>query len=658
MPFVERRYPLILALILLLGLGFRLGYLHQASGTVFYFPLVLDSKAYEAKASEILSSPGFLPPGVFYQTPFYPYLLAFLHQLFGPTLLPIRFLQVLLGASLPILVFLISKAYFPISTSLLASLFSAFYGPLLYEEALGDKTTFAVFYFTLATLASLKAAGNRKGWLLAGFSWGVGALVRENFLLVGVVLSLVYGRKKAWLSLSGMLLAVLPLTLLNLRAGDFNLVTSQGGQNFYIGNSPYATGTYAAPPFVRQTPECEQEDFKREAEARQGRPLAPSEASRYWLQKGLDFVRTNPGKAALLYVKKALLVVSAFEVPDNFNYSFLKRYIPLLRFPLFEFGLIGPLGLCGLFFAWKGGRGKRISLLYLAILLYASTLILFFVVGRYRAPVIPLLFPFAAFAIGHLANEASQKRWKGVGLAGGLLVASFFLVNRVKVIDTKPYEAVAHFNLGNALDAQGKPAQAEAEYRQAIELNPVYAEAYNNLGNVQQQEEKYEQAIAAYRQALELKPDFPDVHFNLGNAWKKQGKYEEAMGAYRQALELEPDFAQAYNGLGIALYEQGKLAEAEAAYREAIRLSPDYALAYNNLGVALWNRGYAEEAVAAVRQAIELSPDYLNALENLALFFDARGQRKEAREYWARAQAVETRPEWMEKIKNRLAEKD
>jgi len=246
MSFLERRWPLLLAFIFLIGLAFRLGYLYQVSGTPFFRPLTLDSEAYEAKAAEILSSPGFLPRGVFYQTPFYPYLLAFLHKMFGRTLLPIRLLQILLGAFLPVLAFLISRRYFPVSTSLLAALFSAFYGPLLYEDALGDKTTLAAFFFALAALASAKAAGNQKGWLLAGFSWGVAALVRENFLLVGVVLSLIYGRKKVWLALLGILLAVLPVTLMNLRAGDFALVTSQGGQNFYIGNNPQATGGYAA----------------------------------------------------------------------------------------------------------------------------------------------------------------------------------------------------------------------------------------------------------------------------------------------------------------------------------------------------------------------------------------------------------------------------
>jgi hypothetical protein len=86
-----------------LGLAFRLGFLFQAFKTPFFRPLTLDSKAYEAKATEILSFPGFLPRGVFYQTPFYPYLLAPLHKIFWRTLFPIQLLQILLGVSLPVL---------------------------------------------------------------------------------------------------------------------------------------------------------------------------------------------------------------------------------------------------------------------------------------------------------------------------------------------------------------------------------------------------------------------------------------------------------------------------------------------------------------------------------------------------------------------------
>ena len=604
MSFLERRWPLLLAFIFLIGLAFRLGYLYQASGTPFFRPLTLDSEAYEAKATEILSSPGFLPRGVFYQTPFYPYLLAFLHKIFGRTLLPIRLLQVLLGASIPVLVFLLCRSYFSISTSLLAAFISVFYGPLLYEDALGDKTTLAAFFFALAALASAKAAGNQKGWLLAGFSWGVGALVRENFLLVGVVLSLIYGRKKAWLALLGILLAILPVTLLNLRAGDFAWVTSQGGQNFYIGNNPQATGGYAAPSFVRATPEFEQEDFKKEAEARVGKTLKPSEASGFWLREGIKFIFSNPGSAALLDVKKALLALNAYEIPDNYNYAFLKRFIPLLRFPLFEFGVIGPLALCGLFYAWR--RGQRISLLYVAISLYALTLVLFFVVGRYRAPVVPLLFPFAAFAITHFVEEVSKRRWKGLAVLTAVLVIFGILVNhRSADYPISKDFSREHYMLGSAYRKAGLLPDAVREWEAALAERPDYKEAFNNLAlakNIMKED--------SLRQAVLSSPSDAGVHLEYGVVLLDLQKDSLALAELEQAARLNPSLARAWDRLGFYYATRGRnYALAKEVLSKAVALEPGNPSYWTNLGNCYYESGDKKSALACWQKALALRPD-------------------------------------------------
>jgi len=606
MSFLERRWPLLLAFIFLIGLAFRLGYLYQISRTPFFRPLTLDSEAYEAKATEILSSPGFLPRGVFYQTPFYPYLLAFLNKMFGRTLLPIRLLQVLLGAFLPVLVFLISRRYFPVSTALLAALFSAFYGPLLYEDALGDKTTLAAFFFALAALASAKAAGNQKGWLLAGFSWGVGALVRENFLLVGVVLSLIYGRKKAWLALLGILLAILPVTLLNLRAGDFALVTSQGGQNFYIGNNPQATGGYAAPSFVRATPEFEQVDFKKEAEARVGKALKPSEASNYWFREGLSFILSHPGRAALLYVKKALLVVNAYEIPDNYNYAFLKRFIPLLRLPLFEFGVIGPLALCGLFYSWRRGRETKISLLYVAISLYALTLVPFFVVGRYRAPVVPLLFPFAAFAITHFVEEVSKRRWKGLAVLTAVLVIFGILVNhrRADYPISKDFSR-EHYMLGSAFRKAGLLPDAVREWEAALAERPDYKEALNNLAlakNIMRED--------SLRLAVLSAPSDAGAHLDYGVVLLDLQKDSLAVAEFQQATRLNPSLARAWDRLGFYYATRERnYALAKEALTKAVALEPGNPSYWTNLGNCLYEAGKKKDALACWQKALALRPD-------------------------------------------------
>ena len=128
---------------------------------------------------------------------------------------------------------------------------------------------------------------------------------------------------------------------------------------------------------------------------------------------------------------------------------------------------------------------------------------------------------------------------------------------------------------------------------------------------------KPDEAVACFRRALELKPDYAEAHYNLGNALKDQGKLDEAVACYRRALELKPDFAEAHNNLGIVLSDQGKPDEAIACYRRALELKPDYAGAHSNLGNILKDQGKPDEAAACFRRALELKPDCAASLGSL-----------------------------------------
>jgi predicted O-linked N-acetylglucosamine transferase (SPINDLY family) len=164
----------------------------------------------------------------------------------------------------------------------------------------------------------------------------------------------------------------------------------------------------------------------------------------------------------------------------------------------------------------------------------------------------------------------------------------------------------------------------------AIGLNPKTAEYYLNLGEAYRAQGKLEEAATSYRQAVMLKPAFVEAYNNLGNALKDQGKLEEAVASYRQAVAFKPTYAEAYNNLGNALKEQGKLEEAVAVYRQAVTIRPSYPEAHNNLGCALQAQGRLEEAVSSYQQAVRLKPVFTEAYNNLGLAQQEQGQLEEA----------------------------
>jgi predicted O-linked N-acetylglucosamine transferase (SPINDLY family) len=151
------------------------------------------------------------------------------------------------------------------------------------------------------------------------------------------------------------------------------------------------------------------------------------------------------------------------------------------------------------------------------------------------------------------------------------------------------------------LRKQGKPDDAVACYRRALELKPDYADAHYNLGNAFQDQGKLEEAVACYRRALERKPDYAGAHLNMGNAFQAQGELEEAVACYRRALERKPDHAEAHNNLGNTFQVQGRLEEAVTCYCRALELQPDYAEAHSNLLYALQYR--ADATLSGLAQA-------------------------------------------------------
>ena len=200
-----------------------------------------------------------------------------------------------------------------------------------------------------------------------------------------------------------------------------------------------------------------------------------------------------------------------------------------------------------------------------------------------------------------------------------------------------------HYNLGNALQAQGKLDEAVEHYRKALALKPDYAEAHTNLGNALQAQGHLAAAAESYRRALALKPDLAVTHYNLGNVLQAQGKLGEAVGSYRKALALKPDYAEAHYNQGNALQAQGKIDEAVASYRKALAFRPDYAEAHNNLGNVLRKKGLLDEAIGHYRKALALKPDYADAHVSLAVVYIDSGQFEAARAELSKA--LELKPE-------------
>jgi Tfp pilus assembly protein PilF len=85
-----------------------------------------------------------------------------------------------------------------------------------------------------------------------------------------------------------------------------------------------------------------------------------------------------------------------------------------------------------------------------------------------------------------------------------------------KIIAQTPGVTAPYINLGMAYQRMGKPEQAEAQFKIALQLVPNHPVACNQYGLLFRKTGRFDEARAIYEQALARFPDYYPVHKNLG----------------------------------------------------------------------------------------------------------------------------------------------
>jgi len=161
--------------------------------------------------------------------------------------------------------------------------------------------------------------------------------------------------------------------------------------------------------------------------------------------------------------------------------------------------------------------------------------------------------------------------------------------------------------------------EAEAAYRQALELSPDHPETLHLLGLVAYRQQRLPEALHYLHAAVERQVSSPVYWFNLGVVSQKAGCSQDAVDAYHKAIALNPRYAEAYGNLGNVLRDTGNLPDAVSAYEQALALNPAQADTHNNLGVAKKEQGHPRDAIFCYQKALELKPTHAEAHNNLGL---------------------------------------
>jgi len=604
----NNKWPLVIFLAAIL---IRLIYLLQIRSNPSFENPMVDELWHLNWAREILDGQ-IVGDETYFRGPLYPYFLALIYGITGESIFFSRLLQLVLGSFSAVIVYAVGKRLLGKTVGIIGGFIFAAYGTMIFYEAMYLIPVLYIFLILSAFLFLLKGrdANSLRNWILAGFLLGLAAIARPNILLlVPFILFWIYfaakqGREKSdrlkttGIYLLAVLIPVFAVTLRNLVVtGELILISSQGGVNLYIGNNPDTEGLTMLMPEVRideSLPWSEFTDATRAAAEREaGRDLTPAEESSFWTRKAVSFILNNPGKFVTITFKKLVYFLNGFENSDNADIYFTRNYsslfsILLWKKPLlFPFGLLLPLTLAGIAATWH--RRKELILLYIFMIGYIPTVVLFLVTARHRLPVIPFMIILAAAGAFWIYRHIKEKRWNRVGMTGAILVISLLLVNRTYFEIGFQNESQIHFNLALSHERDNDLANAEKEYKLALETNPYSPTILNNLGYVQYQLKKYDEAMENFRKATESDPKFGRAYNNAALVFEARGEYDNAERMYRQAINVEPSLYQAFINLGDLYIRTQKMQDAHAVLNQAIEISPKQPRAYFKLG-ALYGR--------------------------------------------------------------------
>ena len=601
-----RRPGLCALLVFGCALAFRAAFLAEAARRP-RFELVYMDPEYNLEWARGMATGLWKPPydrlqeGPYFRAPLYSMFLALLLKAFGGSLWAVRWAQAVLGSLSCVLAGVLGRRVFGAREGLLAGLLCAGYWVLAYFDSQFLLPVLLVFLglagFVLLSLALERSSPGRAG--AAGLAFGLFAVTRPNVLAFFPVLaawsvwagrSWPSARRLAFTGLlaAGFALPPLAATVRNrVAGGDWVVVASQGGVNFFIGNNPQSNGMQAVVPGTRATWWGGYDDTVAIAEAAAGRPLKPSEVSRYWYGRAWTFIRCEPLAWLKLTGRKALALAGDVEIPNNAPYEAQrKRYVVLSAVPL-GFGLLLALFAVSLP-RWisrgpappEGPPGRRdlrvLILLFLGV--YAATIVAFFVTGRYRVPLVPYVALGAAAALVRGWEHLAARRWKPLAVLAltaavlaGLLRADVFGIREETF-------GFARLSAAQDLLALGKPEAAIAELERlqaggrlnAPEVAITLVQAHLARGGPG--------VTAAVRtvaeEALTRHPDTPELLWAAAVAHQQDRNWPKVRERVERLLQVDPENIQALHLAGLAALRQGRHHDAEALYQRAVQVDP------------------------------------------------------------------------------------
>lgn len=535
-----------LGLVILIAASVRLWYLLEYAALSDWLQLTVDNYYYSNWALTFLEGE-LSGDTTYFRAPLYSWMLALTYWIGGAGLWSARIFGLLVGVASAAMTFLLTWRLTKSHTaSLVAGLLHSVYPVSLYfgAEIVADPLSVLFlqvsFYFLLRWSENFGSGANL---VLAAVFLGLSCITRPTGLvLIPLYLLLAawpagYRMKNTLIVVATLGLTILPVTIRNAAVGgEFELIASQGGINLYLGNNPRADGISAIMPEPYGY-NWQLADLKHIAETQLGEELKPGEVSSYWVSQARNWMVEEPAKALRLYVAKLHRFVHHAELSNNRPSEPYIRGITSTAYNPLTFGVLFPIACIGIALSWRDKRLKALCAFTVWLVLWSS---LFFVVSRFRLPVLPLIFMGCGLGVMSLFRLRHYSRAQVI-MAITVAIAAGVITFAPPLIDSQTQsEAVRYTTRG------------------------LY---YYRLGD-------YDRALTEFRLARAADTAFTEVNLNIGNVFFRKGQADSARYYFVLEKNLHPQRAKSYVNLASLELVSGNPKSAEYQAAQAISHKP------------------------------------------------------------------------------------
>ena len=252
-----------------------------------------------------------------------------------------------------------------------------------------------------------------------------------------------------------------------------------------------------------------------------------------------------------------------------------------------------------------------------------------------------------------------------------LAVAGLVYVNQVVVPSTPPLfiptptptrAPETYVSEAQALENEGKIAQAISAYQDAVQVDPTNAGINVTLARLEATNGDYKNAIMHAENALLVNANNAMAHAIRGWALGLSGDYLASQSALQRAIQIDPNNAVPYAYMAeiLARMQQegkgtlGTMEEAINYSRQARDLGPNMLETHRARAIILELTGENADAITELEAAIAINPNIAELHIMLGRNYVATGEDAKAEEQYYKANSLNPSDPWPDVYMSRL----